>query len=98
MSSRHWRALVALAVVALSLFVALTTPARLGLDLRGGTRIVLETRNSPTVVADAAATQRTLEVLRQRVDAVGEEFVLAPLRAELSVYGQLSAAVHRLGR
>ncbi|QLE70751.1 protein translocase subunit SecD [Streptomyces rectiverticillatus] len=66
-----WRALVALAVVAASLFFALTTPARLGLDLRGGTQIVLETRDSPTSRADAAATDRALEVLRQRVDALG---------------------------
>lgn len=73
MSSRAtaWRALIALAVVAVSFFLALTTPARLGLDLKGGTRIVLETRDSPTAVADAAATDRALEVLRQRVDALG---------------------------
>ena len=44
---------------------------RLGLDLRGGTQIVLETKNSPGVRADAASTQRALEVLRQRVDALG---------------------------
>ncbi|MFI6642651.1 protein translocase subunit SecD [Streptomyces sp. NPDC050504] len=66
-----WRAVVALAVVALSLYVALTQTARLGLDLRGGTQIVLETRNSPTVRADARSTDRALEVLRQRVDALG---------------------------
>ncbi|ATL25266.1 protein translocase subunit SecD [Streptomyces formicae] len=66
-----WRAIVALAVVALSLYVALTQTARLGLDLRGGTQIVLETKNSPTVKADAASTDRALEVLRQRVDALG---------------------------
>ncbi|NWF28985.1 protein translocase subunit SecD [Streptomyces sp. PKU-EA00015] len=74
MSSRRttlWRALIALAVVAVSLGVALTTPARLGLDLRGGTRIVLETEDSPTVRADAAATDRALEVLRRRVDGLG---------------------------
>ncbi|MDQ1006492.1 SecD/SecF fusion protein [Streptomyces sp. V4I23] len=74
MSSRRttlWRALIALAVVAVSLGVALTTPARLGLDLRGGTRIVLETEDSPTVHADAAATDRALEVLRRRVDGLG---------------------------
>ncbi|MBT2365459.1 protein translocase subunit SecD [Streptomyces sp. ISL-10] len=74
MSSRpttRWRALVALAVVAFSLWIALTTPARLGLDLRGGTRIVLETEDSPTVRADAAATDRALEVLRRRVDGLG---------------------------
>ncbi|MFI6284735.1 protein translocase subunit SecD [Streptomyces sp. NPDC051018] len=73
MSSRAtiWRALAALAVVAVSLYIALTTTPRLGLDLKGGTRIVLETRDTPTVKADAAATDRALEVLRQRVDALG---------------------------
>ena len=50
---------------------AISTPARLGLDLRGGTQIVLETRDSPTVKADAEATDRALEVLRRRVDALG---------------------------
>ncbi|HEY9267392.1 MAG TPA: ABC transporter, partial [Mycobacterium sp.] len=53
----------------------------------------------PFVAVGAARRRRRAAAeLRQRVDAVGEEFVLAPLRAELSVYGQLSAAVHRLGR
>ncbi|MFF2040586.1 protein translocase subunit SecD [Kitasatospora sp. NPDC058170] len=66
-----WRALLALAVVGFSLFVALTTPARLGLDLRGGTRIVLETEDAPGARADAAATDRALEVLRRRVDGLG---------------------------
>ncbi|MEV6399654.1 protein translocase subunit SecD [Streptomyces sp. NPDC051907] len=66
-----WRALIALAVLAVSLFFALTTPARLGLDLRGGTRIVLEAQDSPTVRADSAAADRAMEVLRQRVDALG---------------------------
>ncbi|MFJ4340002.1 protein translocase subunit SecD [Streptomyces sp. NPDC088915] len=73
MSSRAtpWRALLALAVVALSLWIALTTPPRLGLDLRGGTRIVLQTEDGPTARADAAATDRALEVLRKRVDGLG---------------------------
>ncbi|MFE8936019.1 protein translocase subunit SecD [Streptomyces sp. NPDC007872] len=73
MSSRAtpWRALLALAVVALSLWIALTTPPRLGLDLRGGTRIVLQTEDGPTTRADAAATDRALEVLRKRVDGLG---------------------------
>lgn len=66
-----WRAVVALAVVGLSLYVALTQSARLGLDLRGGTQIVLETKDAPKVKADAASTDRALEVLRQRVDALG---------------------------
>jgi SecD/SecF fusion protein len=66
-----WRAIVALGVIAASLFFALTQSARLGLDLRGGTQIVLETKDSPVVEADPESTQRALEVLRQRVDALG---------------------------
>ncbi|MFD5699382.1 protein translocase subunit SecD [Streptomyces lasiicapitis] len=66
-----WRAIVALVAVAASLYLALTQSPRLGLDLRGGTQIVLETKDSPTVEADADATRRAVEVLRQRVDALG---------------------------
>ncbi|MDX2524356.1 protein translocase subunit SecD [Streptomyces europaeiscabiei] len=67
------RGLLALAAVALSLFIALTVPVHLGLDLRGGTQIVLETRPTATATADAVseATDRTLEVLRGRIDALG---------------------------
>ncbi|MGW0083269.1 protein translocase subunit SecD [Streptomyces sp. NPDC003393] len=65
------RALFALAVIAVSVYLAVTVPVRLGLDLRGGTQIVLETRSTPTTEADRAVTDRTLEVLRGRVDALG---------------------------
>ncbi|MET9761901.1 protein translocase subunit SecD [Streptomyces sp. NPDC006372] len=65
------RALLALAAVALALYVALTVPVHLGLDLRGGTQIVLETRPTDPADAGAEATDRTLEVLRGRVDALG---------------------------
>jgi SecD/SecF fusion protein len=65
------RALLALAVLAGSLFFAFSTPARLGLDLRGGTQIVLETKDSPTAKANKESTDRALEVLRRRVDALG---------------------------
>ena len=50
------RALFALAVIAVSVFVAVTVPVRLGLDLRGGTQIVLETR----VIDGAAAPPHVL--------------------------------------
>lgn len=70
-TSLRARALLALALLAASLAIALTTPVRLGLDLRGGTQIVLETRSTPTATADRAATDRTMEVLRGRVDALG---------------------------
>src|SRR5690348_8038451 len=48
-----------------------STEPRLGLDLRGGTQIVLETQDGATTKADADATDRTLEVLRHRIDALG---------------------------
>ncbi|MEU0031924.1 protein translocase subunit SecD [Streptomyces sp. NPDC006335] len=69
--SAHIRGLIALAAVALSLFVALTVPVHLGLDLRGGTQIVLETRPTADSGADTEATDRTVEVLRGRIDALG---------------------------
>ncbi|MDX3584988.1 protein translocase subunit SecD [Streptomyces europaeiscabiei] len=65
------RGLLALAAVALSLYIAVTVPVHLGLDLRGGTQIVLETRPTATADADSEATDRTLEVLRGRIDALG---------------------------
>ncbi|MQY11800.1 Protein translocase subunit SecDF [Streptomyces sp. RB5] len=69
--STRLRALVALAVIAVSLYIAVTVPVRLGLDLRGGTQIVLETRSTPTTDADGEVTDRTLEVLRGRIDGLG---------------------------
>jgi SecD/SecF fusion protein len=65
------RAVLAFIVLALSVTAVLTQSPRLGLDLRGGTQIVLETRDSPTLKADRESTERTLEVLRQRVDTLG---------------------------
>jgi SecD/SecF fusion protein len=65
------RALIALGIVAGSTYITLTSPARLGLDLRGGTQIVLETQDSPTVKAGKESTDRAVEVLRRRVDALG---------------------------
>ncbi|HEU4912658.1 MAG TPA: protein translocase subunit SecD [Actinomycetes bacterium] len=71
MSAPLVRALLALGILAGSAYFALTTPARLGLDLKGGTQIVLETKDSPTVQTGREATDRAVEVLRRRVDALG---------------------------
>ncbi|MFB4315449.1 protein translocase subunit SecD [Actinomadura sp. 21ATH] len=65
------RALLALAILATSCYFAFTKPARLGLDLRGGTQMVLETKDSPTVKAGRESTDRAKEVLQRRVDALG---------------------------
>jgi SecD/SecF fusion protein len=65
------RAVLALVVLGISAYVVLTAKPQLGLDLRGGAQIVLETKDSPTVKADAESTGKALEVLRRRVDALG---------------------------
>ena len=65
------RALVAGGALVGAAGILLTTDPRLGLDLRGGTQIVLETRDSATAKATSDATDRTLEVLRHRIDALG---------------------------
>lgn len=65
------RAVLSLLVLAGATVAVLTSSPTLGLDLRGGTQVVLETRDSPTTQADAESTDRALEVLRRRVDALG---------------------------
>lgn len=66
-----WRALIAFAVLAGAFALTLTQSAKLGLDLRGGTQIVLETQSTDRVKADRESTDRALSVLRGRVDALG---------------------------
>jgi SecD/SecF fusion protein len=69
--SSLFRALFAFLILAASTYVVTTAKPELGLDLRGGTQIVLETKDSPTVKASRQATDASLEVLRRRVDALG---------------------------
>ena len=66
-----WRAVASFVVIGLALLAALSLSPRLGLDLEGGTQIVLETQDSARVEADRESTDRALEVLRGRVDALG---------------------------
>jgi SecD/SecF fusion protein len=60
-----------LLVLGVAGWLAVTRPARLGLDLRGGTQIVLEAKNGPRQRVDDDTVARTLEVLRRRVDQLG---------------------------
>ncbi len=65
------RAVLAFVVVAVSGWLVAVRPPQLGLDLRGGTQIVLETRDGDLAKAGAATTDEALEVLRRRVDQLG---------------------------
>jgi SecD/SecF fusion protein len=51
--------------------LALNREPRLGLDLRGGTQITLQAHSTERVEANAESTDRAIEVLRGRVDALG---------------------------
>jgi SecD/SecF fusion protein len=66
-----WRALAVVIVVGIAVALVVTRPVRLGLDLRGGTQIVLEAQDAPDRPANDDAVTRTLEVLRRRVDQLG---------------------------
>jgi SecD/SecF fusion protein len=71
--SRHlgWRLLAVIALLGTAAALVLTRPARLGLDLRGGTQIVLEASDTARQKVDRDTVDRTLEVLRRRVDQLG---------------------------
>ncbi|MFF0341959.1 protein translocase subunit SecD [Kribbella sp. NPDC004875] len=65
------RTLLAFLVLAASTYVTLTAKPQLGLDLRGGTQIVLEAKDSPTVKATKDTTDKATQVLHRRIDALG---------------------------
>ncbi|MFC8228180.1 protein translocase subunit SecD [Streptomyces sp. NPDC057287] len=65
------RAVLAAAVLLVAVLITLTMSPRLGLDLQGGTRMVLQAKDSGTAKADRESTDRTMEVLRQRIDSLG---------------------------
>src|SRR5262245_17474654 len=71
--SRHlgWRLLAVIALLGAAGALVLARPARLGLDLRGGTQIVLQTQDTARQKVDRDTVDRTLEVLRRRVDQLG---------------------------
>jgi SecD/SecF fusion protein len=63
-----WRGLLVVGVTTAAAALAFNRPPRLGLDLKGGSQIVLE---ADSARADSDAVSRTLEVLRRRVDQLG---------------------------
>ena len=69
--SSWWRFLVAVLVLVGAALLTLGSTPNLGLDLSGGTQITLEASSTDTVEANAENTDRAVEVLRGRVDALG---------------------------
>ena len=67
----RWRLFWTVVSIGAAVYIVLNNPVNLGLDLRGGTQIVLEAQDTDDVTVDSEVTTRTLEVLRRRVDAFG---------------------------
>lgn len=67
----RWRLFFTIVATAAAVYAVLSIPIQLGLDLRGGTQIVLEAQDTAEVEVTEEVTERTLEVLRRRVDAFG---------------------------
>ncbi|WP_017582462.1 protein translocase subunit SecD [Nocardiopsis valliformis] len=70
--ARWTRALISLLVILVAFGAAWFIPPRLGLDLSGGTQIVLETQDGTDgTEANSENTDKVVEVLRQRIDRLG---------------------------
>jgi preprotein translocase subunit SecD len=76
-STRPWRALIAILVITLAMGVGVFWPgtsssAKLGLDLQGGTQVILTPRivsGAPVITADQL--NQTVAIMRQRVNGFG---------------------------
>lgn len=72
MSRGAWfRLLLVIGLLAGCAWISLEREPRLGLDLRGGTQITLQAESTDRVEANAESTDKAIEVLRGRVDALG---------------------------
>ncbi|MET1060348.1 MAG: protein translocase subunit SecD, partial [Nocardioides sp.] len=65
------RLLLVLGLLVGCVALALNKEPRLGLDLRGGTQIMLQAKDTGDVEANAESVDRAIEILRGRVDAIG---------------------------
>ena len=65
------RILLILAIVSFSLYVVYKLPITLGLDLQGGTRLVLEGQPTEKVPLSDDAMAGAVAVIRNRIDALG---------------------------
>jgi preprotein translocase subunit SecD len=65
------RILILLAILGFSVYVIMKLPITLGLDLQGGTRLVLEGRGTEKVPLSDDAMAGAVAVIRNRIDALG---------------------------
>ena len=60
-----------LAILVASVVVVYKKPINLGLDLQGGTQLILIAKDTPKVKVDDDAVLGAIEVIRNRIDGLG---------------------------
>ncbi|MFC1540656.1 preprotein translocase subunit SecD, partial [Candidatus Margulisiibacteriota bacterium] len=70
-NANQLRILILLAIIGFSVYVIVNLPITLGLDLQGGTRLVLEGRGTDKVPLSDDAMAGAVAVIRNRIDALG---------------------------
>src|SRR3989338_7169722 len=65
------RILILLTIVGLSVYILVKLPINLGLDLQGGTRLVLEGQATAKVEVNDESMAGAVAVIRNRIDALG---------------------------
>lgn len=65
------RILILLTIVGLSIYILVKLPINLGLDLQGGTRLVLEGQATAKVEINDESMSGAVAVIRNRIDALG---------------------------
>jgi len=66
-----WRFVGLVIIIVVCTLAVWKLPINLGLDLRGGTRMVLEARDTETISVDDDAVSRAKEVIERRVNQLG---------------------------
>lgn len=70
-TSQKIKATIFLVIVAMIAVVWVKLPIRYGLDLQGGSYLILEAKDTPTIKVDNDAVLGVLTVIRERIDGLG---------------------------
>ncbi len=70
-ANQRWKWGIVAVVILAAAWVGWKYPLNLGLDLQGGTRLILEAQDSPQTKVDNDAVEGTLAVIRNRIDGLG---------------------------
>jgi len=86
-SINQLRFLIIAAIIGVCIFIIINMPITLGLDLQGGTRLVLEAKDTPSVKVSEDSVSGVLAVIRNRIDSLGvtEPVIARKGRAQIIV-------------